>query len=788
MPETLNGLLSGKYDSTKQRAVLLNGDRLRNYQSYTATMRLELLLTGQLVFTDAQFFDGLYFHWLASDEGEFEAFKSLMVSFQESKEGKTPPFSIAVKCRSEGESPNLDQVAFKTFCKQFQFSSVEHDDLAKAVFELSNDYSESYLTEYDERNWKILEYILKSNAVTDTLSEALEETYIRRFSSRKFELVGTMQAVHEPKKDEQNLESYIEYMTRQLRCYARPESSIAGNWEEYTEELRKVFDIKDRANRWGSPGGDGTWHPGAYRLKEYIAQPFPGSPGHSYREKMDDLLYQAKIGMGDNPVAERYFCRISDELNRSIGNRSKITTALDELERLNNHPPKKESLELVQTYFRDFRQLMNDRYNKTLAEQHGCQFLDLCDYTKVFDQIDKTAKMQTIVISQEWVNNLAALPWKDFAAQLKSHETFLKESFDVWMSAYKEFPKCDIAHVEMCLKHYLEQLVLKIAGTPSKESTVPEYIGPWDRAGTCDNDIRAKFSKVYRYPCYFIGGGSFEASPEGNEICILCTGQDTFAKENMSVLRLRFDKGISDDKRFDTLLAPVCNPLNGGALQENRGEFIGKLGAEWNQYLSLIQDRPEAFADTGSIHIVTDPAVVATFQEKTGRTIGVVYNSPYHLMVVDLVYEQEGKYFAYERILPTVKKGAVVVIPQYHDGFLLLKQYRHALRDYQYAFPRGFGEEGVSAADNVRKELEEELSARISEAVFLGTCVADSGVCGDKVNVFSCVVEDFSVNEGYEGIFDVIQVSHEELKQWMRSGKLNDGFTLSAYSLLDAHV
>lgn len=215
---------------------------------------------------------------------------------------------------------------------------------------------------------------------------------------------------------------------------------------------------------------------------------------------------------------------------------------------------------------------------------------------------------------------------------------------------------------------------------------------------------------------------------------------------------------------------------------------MDNLGVEWSQYQSLIQDRPEAFADTGSIHIVTDPKAVAEFQKKTGCTIGVVYSSPYHLMVVDLVYEQEGKYFAYERILSTVKKGAIVAIPRYHDNFLLLKQYRHALRDYQYAFPRGFGEEGVSATDNVRKELQEELSARISEVKFLGTCVADSGLCGDKVNVFSCVVEDFSINKGHEGISDVIRLSPEELKQWMRSGKLNDGFTLSAYSLLTAQI
>ena len=58
-------LLNGKYDSTKQRAVLLQGNRWLNYRRYTTTMRLEMLLTGGVLVTDAQFYDGLYFSWMA---------------------------------------------------------------------------------------------------------------------------------------------------------------------------------------------------------------------------------------------------------------------------------------------------------------------------------------------------------------------------------------------------------------------------------------------------------------------------------------------------------------------------------------------------------------------------------------------------------------------------------------------------------------------------------------------------------------------------------------------------
>lgn len=530
MPE-MNGLLSGKYDSTKQRAVLLNGDRLRNYRSYTATMRMELLLTGHLIFTDAQFFDGLYFHWLAASKTEFDAFKELMVPFSVSYSGKEPLFSISVKCRKAAEDkdnskdPDLEQVAIKMCCKQFQFSSIEHDDLARAVFELSNDYSESYLARYGEKNTR---------------------------------------QIHAPEK---TLQEYIQFMESQLRSYKGPNSSIARNWNQYAQKLEPLFDIKGLANKWGARGDEG-WC-ADYRLKEYLDQPYMVDPaGKTYREKMEELLEQAEGpgGMGNDPIAARYFARIRDELNRSISNRSKITTSLDELERLNILGHNDEISVRVRGWLQDFRQLMNDRYNKALARQHGCQFLDLCDYPEALKKTSKaTDILHTIVIPHKLVNSLANLSWKDFVEQIKTNKPELEHYFNEWTDVYKGFPEVDIERVKTCLNKYLTQLALNITYTTAST----EFAGPWDEAGTCDHSIRVILSEVYSYPCYFIGGGSFESSPEGNEICILCAGQDTSTQEDMAVLRLRFDKETDSDSSFDTLLAPVCNPLNGGALKGN---------------------------------------------------------------------------------------------------------------------------------------------------------------------------------------------------------------------------
>lgn len=250
------------------------------------------------------------------------------------------------------------------------------------------------------------------------------------------------------------------------------------------------------------------------------------------------------------------------------------------------------------------------------------------------------------------------------------------------MDAYDSFTLDDVLDVEDKLRGYLGQLTSFF--TVPADSTYAAPDGePWNIKRTCSDEIRGTFAKAYQSPYYLVGGGSFApgtgqaaGDTEGNETCILCVEDGGQAgRGKMAILRLRLDSagGAADDHDLNTLLAPVCNPLNGGVLE---GEV--RLGSEWRDYQELMESRPEAFADTGSIHIITDPAEVKRFQEQNkDRKIGVVYNSPYHLMVVDLVHGQEGKPYAYERVLPKIPKGAVVIVPRYQGGFLLLKQYRH---------------------------------------------------------------------------------------------------------------
>lgn len=206
-------------------------------------------------------------------------------------------------------------------------------------------------------------------------------------------------------------------------------------------------------------------------------------------------------------------------------------------------------------------------------------------------------------------------------------------------------------------------------------------------------------------------------------------------------------------------------------------------GNEWTAYEQLRKDRPEEFVENPYFPIVTDSKIIEKYVQETGKKIGVVYASDYHLLVVDLIQNKNGTLFSYERLLPTVKRGAVVALTKYKNKFVLLKQYRHSLHDYQYAFPRGFGEKDISIEENVKKELREELGAVVKDCSHLGVVVADSGVAGNPVDVYECELSTVEEKKGHEGIESVCFLSEDEMRSWVQEGKIQDGFTLSAWAM-----
>lgn len=101
-------------------------------------------------------------------------------------------------------------------------------------------------------------------------------------------------------------------------------------------------------------------------------------------------------------------------------------------------------------------------------------------------------------------------------------------------------------------------------------------------------------------------------------------------------------------------------------------------------------------ADTGDRAVVRK---LVRSMELYHQEFGMVYQSRYNTFLVDPIAKADGTYYPFERVLPTAGNG-VVIAAMRAEKFILLKQYRHALRAEQYSFL--FREEGDFVCDTVK--------------------------------------------------------------------------------------
>lgn len=200
-----------------------------------------------------------------------------------------------------------------------------------------------------------------------------------------------------------------------------------------------------------------------------------------------------------------------------------------------------------------------------------------------------------------------------------------------------------------------------------------------------------------------------------------------------------------------------------------------------DKYLDLLQTRPHSFIQ-GQLEIILNRNTLIDFERKHQCELGLLYESSYHLLVKDLVSDGK-KIFAYERIIKQHSNNSVVIIPIYQNSFVLLNQFRHSMRKKQLCFPRGFGEPDISVEANAIKELHEELGVDVHSCSVIGHVVADSGLCGEKANICLCKITKPLLKYNYEGINSIEIVDFKEMSSYIKTGKINDGFTLSAFSL-----
>ena len=97
--------------------------------------------------------------------------------------------------------------------------------------------------------------------------------------------------------------------------------------------------------------------------------------------------------------------------------------------------------------------------------------------------------------------------------------------------------------------------------------------------------------------------------------------------------------------------------------------------------------------------------------------------------------EKEGKTytFSYANFL-----DGITVIPFLSDNeVLLLREYRHAIKSWQYQFPSGMIEAGEEPAETARKEIAEETGYECADLIYLGYMYPSFGSTTEKIHLFA---------------------------------------------------
>lgn len=216
------------------------------------------------------------------------------------------------------------------------------------------------------------------------------------------------------------------------------------------------------------------------------------------------------------------------------------------------------------------------------------------------------------------------------------------------------------------------------------------------------------------------------------------------------------------------------------------------------KYKSLITDHPELFNnEDAKFEIIFDDAVISAWQAEKRKElqekgqpmqwadIGVILDDPYNIIIRDLVRFPYGAVRGYGRSIATASlRGGLgaVILPMYEGKVMLLHQYRHPTRQWHYEVPRGYGEPNTPAADNARKEIEEETGGQVAELVDLGTFHNNTGYEAAAVSLFFAKLSSIGAPNENEGIESFTWLTVPELEAWIADGKITDGFTIAAYT------
>lgn len=210
------------------------------------------------------------------------------------------------------------------------------------------------------------------------------------------------------------------------------------------------------------------------------------------------------------------------------------------------------------------------------------------------------------------------------------------------------------------------------------------------------------------------------------------------------------------------------------------------------KYLDFIKEKPDLFENhsNGGIKIIHDPEEISRIQDDvyehrlnqgmdvSDTRVGLLARDPYMTVVRDAVRFSDGSPGLYNRILET---SPVAILPVFKGQPVLIKVFRHGLRDWSLEFPRGAADPGETLEEAARRELYEEIGGQTVHIKSLGTFTPGGSSLSIKAELFFAEVDALGPSDPLESIISVKPYSVSEVENFIAKNEIIDGFTMALF-------
>lgn len=129
--------------------------------------------------------------------------------------------------------------------------------------------------------------------------------------------------------------------------------------------------------------------------------------------------------------------------------------------------------------------------------------------------------------------------------------------------------------------------------------------------------------------------------------------------------------------------------------------------------------------------------------------------------------------------------GAAAMVPMLNPtDVILIKQYRHAIREFIWEIPAGTLDPEESPLNCARRELIEETGYSAADWYQLGTITPLPGCSDERIHIFlASDLKAAEQNLDDDEMLKVHQIKFEEALQMILNGEISDGKTISGLYL-----